>query len=330
MYDILKSKSFLNFGTLLNGNFSVALYLIVCSVFLLSYISIPPVFFKPFSEFTAQILAITLTMLGNGVDVTGNYVSMSSGFSCLIVEGCTPISGILIYSAFVLTHPSTVKEKFYGFLIGIPSLTLANLLRLVVTFLISSVNSNFFQVVHLYFGQLMMTTSVIALCIYWGGQKKMALSSKPLFFYVLRIFLTFSLLFFPWLYIYDFYVCFINNVTSLIFRIFNYTVGMALRENEILASPFRIIFFASLIFSSQRLAKRDQLKYFLIGFFALAFIHILMNSCIIGNFLKPHILWAASYKLAATAYAILPIFMWMAFVYKKKLFWGACSKDYKS
>jgi exosortase/archaeosortase family protein len=90
--------------------------------------------FKP--QYLAGIQLITSKaaawLIGlSGIEVTLKQIHIHfAGTHWEIVPECTALSAIYVYVSFIVAYPSTIKAKVLALVAGIPTIFLANLLRL--------------------------------------------------------------------------------------------------------------------------------------------------------------------------------------------------------
>jgi exosortase/archaeosortase family protein len=124
---------------------------------------------RPFHEFmviTARITGFMLNLIGQGVAVKDILV-ISSQFSFQIVDLCTAIMPMMIFTAAVLAYPSRLKEKALGLIIGLAGIFLINQIRLVSLFFIGAYLPGLFETAHLLVWQSLMILLAIGLWMIW-------------------------------------------------------------------------------------------------------------------------------------------------------------------
>jgi len=120
------------------------------------------------SEMTAILGSLTLDVFSDEVRRTGKMISYG-GFAVEIIEECTGLYEILIYTAAVLAFPTTLVKKGIGILLGAPILYATNVLRIIFLVWIGRYHLTVFDFMHLYFWQatlILMITSVWLLWIF--------------------------------------------------------------------------------------------------------------------------------------------------------------------
>jgi exosortase/archaeosortase family protein len=122
--------------------------------------------FHGFMAFTAQITGYMLNITGRGVNVEDTVVS-SSQFAFQIVDLCTAVMPMMIFTAAVLSYPSRLKEKLLGLIIGLAGIFLINQIRLVSLFYIGIYLPDIFEAAHLLVWQSLMILLAIGLWLLW-------------------------------------------------------------------------------------------------------------------------------------------------------------------
>lgn len=285
-------------------------FIMLCSGLMVGYISIPEAYFKPLNELTAQLLGLAMKSLGIDTNVINNRV-VTTEFSVRIIPECTPILCLLIYTAFIVSHQATIKSKIQWLFLGACTLVAVNLLRLIITLQVSRHNPDLFPIVHIYFSELMMSGCVITMCLGWMQYRGQILSKNSPALFILRLGLMLSLFFLPWLYLQRAYMQIVVEIVVFGFRMLGYKAGMNLRPGELVIAGFSIIFFSSLILATRSLKSKDRIYSLLIGIFTLSLTHIIINTCLLGNFLMPQPMWVIVLKAASITCYVLPILMWM-------------------
>jgi archaeosortase B (VPXXXP-CTERM-specific) len=95
-------------------------------------------------------------------------VVVFQGFAVKIIEECTGIYEVLIFTAAVMAFPTSWSKRAIGLGMGIPLLYLFNVVRIAVLILVGKYAPGWFDFMHLYFWQgtlILMITSVWLLWI---------------------------------------------------------------------------------------------------------------------------------------------------------------------
>lgn len=123
--------------------------------------------FHGFMAFTAQITGFMLNITGRGVEVRDTVVS-SSQFAFQIVDLCTAVMPMMIFTAAVISFPSRLKEKLLGLIIGLAGIFVINQVRLVSLFYIGAYAPGIFETAHLLVWQSLMILLAIGLWLIWA------------------------------------------------------------------------------------------------------------------------------------------------------------------
>jgi archaeosortase B (VPXXXP-CTERM-specific) len=144
-----------------------ALFFVLVGIFIYLYsILITSAPFHGFMAFTAGVTGFMLNLTGRGVTVDGLIVS-SSQFAFQIVDLCTAVMPMMIFTAAVLAYPSRLKEKIFGLIIGLAGIFLVNQVRLVSLYYIGIYLPDFFETAHLLVWQSLMILLAIGLWLLW-------------------------------------------------------------------------------------------------------------------------------------------------------------------
>jgi archaeosortase B (VPXXXP-CTERM-specific) len=117
---------------------------------------------------TALIEYLLFLPFTDDVSARGTMVVLM-GFSVKIIEECTGVYEVIIFSAAVLAFPTTWAKRGIGFAFGIPTIYAFNAIRIAVLILVGKFYPASFEFMHLYFWQatlIVMITSVWALWIF--------------------------------------------------------------------------------------------------------------------------------------------------------------------
>jgi exosortase/archaeosortase family protein len=188
-------------------------FAMLCTLFLLASVWLEPLLL-PLNRIVALLSEHLLTLYGYTPVVRGDLMTLS-GFTVRIVLECTALHPILVYAAFVLAQPASLRLTLVALTVGSGVLILLNIMRIAVVTVVGAKWPLFFEISHVYLGQVAMLLLVLAAALVWqrissGGQ-------NPLPF-ILRSMLWASLLFLPWVVLNKFY--YMHAVDTLVSWIF--------------------------------------------------------------------------------------------------------------
>ncbi len=119
-----------------------------------------------FMSATAWIVGQTLGLTSSDVSISGTLVAFGA-FPVRIVEECTGIYEMLIFSAAVMAFPASLKKKAIGLLTGIPAMYLFNILRILMLIVVGRYFHSAFEFMHLYFWQVTMIVMITSVWMAW-------------------------------------------------------------------------------------------------------------------------------------------------------------------
>jgi len=115
---------------------------------------------------TATVTGWVVSIFSDAVTYHGQMCSFQ-GFNVKIIDECTGLFEMVIYSAAVLAFPTTWKNKGIGLLMGIPGIYLFNLIRIIVLLVVGAYSYRTFEFMHLYFWQVTLIIIIASIWIGW-------------------------------------------------------------------------------------------------------------------------------------------------------------------
>lgn len=89
------------------------------------------------------------------------------GFAVSIIDECTGIYEMLIFSAAVLAFPTSWKKKAVGLLLGNPAIYVFNVVRIAMLIVVGRYWPGAFDFMHLYFWQATMIAMIVSVWLLW-------------------------------------------------------------------------------------------------------------------------------------------------------------------
>lgn len=120
------------------------------------------------TAWTAAVDYGVLALFSDEAKLNGNLVHFGS-FTVRIIEECTGVFEVIIFTSAVLAFPTTWQKRAIGLGFGIPLLYVFNVLRILVLLLVGRFQPDVFEFMHVYFWQatlILMITSVWLLWIF--------------------------------------------------------------------------------------------------------------------------------------------------------------------
>ncbi len=118
------------------------------------------------AAWTAVWTSKGLNLIGTSTSVDGT-VMWSDTFAVNIVAECTSVGPLVLYVGAVAAYPASMLSKGLGVLLGLVSLTLVNLVRIMSLFLIGSAYPQYLDVAHLLVWQTAIVLFAIVLWLLW-------------------------------------------------------------------------------------------------------------------------------------------------------------------
>jgi exosortase H (IPTLxxWG-CTERM-specific) len=275
--------------------FCLALYAIINAL--------PPSFTQPISEHVAATLGLVLNAFGIPASTVNDTVS-EGGLAFKIIPECTPLFTTGLFLSFVIFHPATVREKATGLAMGIPALYLGNLVRLVLTFIVSQYDRGLFDVFHVYLGQIFTMFLVLVACILWlkwidREESKQGMPMKAAGF-LARFVLISGGVFLIWMKIHHGYIRFLDWFMVLGFALFDKRVGLA-QETLVYYETFSIVIFTSVVIAVRSVPWKMKSQWLAAGLGLLFVIHLFHR---IDNVLLAYFNFTAARTMDMTLLAV--------------------------
>ena len=103
--------------------------------------------FNSYINFSASCAGYILNIFDGKSEVIGNIIKYKQ-FDTQLSFGCEGTEPLVIFLAGVLAFPAGIKDKLWGILIGIITLYLLNIIRIVLLILIGSSSPDLFETFH--------------------------------------------------------------------------------------------------------------------------------------------------------------------------------------
>ena len=118
------------------------------------------------NNLTAGALSLLLNIFGINSTHDSTAV-MASGFSVNIIDECTGIYEILVYTACVLAYPTSTNKKLAGIAMGTPLLLTINMVRLLFLVFIGIWHADLFDFFHYIIWQITLIVFVALVLLLW-------------------------------------------------------------------------------------------------------------------------------------------------------------------
>ncbi|HBA73216.1 MAG: hypothetical protein A2X82_07475 [Geobacteraceae bacterium GWC2_55_20] len=257
-------------------------FALFCTLFMLTALWLEP-HLAPLCRATAGQVGALLSLFGYSPQVRGDLVILQ-GFTARIVTECTPLYACLLYGAFVLAQPASLRRTLAGLLVGGMVISAMNLMRIAfVTAAGPFVSGFMFDVLHVYLGQVAMLILVVAAALAWMRWNSAGPSPFP---FLLRAGLTATALFVPWVVVNRSYVALLDSLVAVFFS-FLYPGYQLLtpRPFAIYNHTFAVPLFIALVLAGHTAWTWRRLAAVVVGVVLIAGCHTL--------FRISHVVWTA-------------------------------------
>ena len=120
----------------------------------------------PFQKFMVKIVSGLVNASGLQVMQNGVYLSLNNG-QWIMTPECTALSAMIVFVAFVIVYPSSIKSKSIAVLTGIPFLSLANTLRLFTLAWATELFAKYAHLAHDYVWQVAFLILIAVMWLVW-------------------------------------------------------------------------------------------------------------------------------------------------------------------
>lgn len=122
----------------------------------------------PFTGLIAEVTATLLQLWDTQVASQGKIIwDTASGFAISIEAGCNGVEAAVVLSAAILAFPAAWQDKALGLLIGLLSVQVLNLVRVITLFYLGQWNQAAFEWAHLYVWQALIMLDVLIVFLLW-------------------------------------------------------------------------------------------------------------------------------------------------------------------
>lgn len=292
-------------------------FLLFCGISytLVNYLP-PTAFIGPMNTYTASLTGILLSALGVDAAVRGVNIT-TAGFSVKIITECSAIFVIILFSGFVLAYPSDLRHKALGLALGIPSLFVFNLTRLAFIVIVGMHSRFWFEIAHVYIGQIVMILMVLIVCMIWLREtaESPPKDSMPLF--AARFAAASCALFILWLFLDEAFVRVNLLAIGWVLSLFGMaaTVPVELKRYPDTFNTFHFVAFSALMLASRHTGWRRKARQIGIGLGVLVAAYFIFG-LIKVLYLEFHFRYAFGPLVALIILNqwILPFGLWLFFV----------------
>ena len=122
----------------------------------------------PWTDLVARVAGLLMRAFDPTIVTTGNVIgSSSSPFAVAIEAGCNGVEASLVLVAAMLAFPATWRHRLTGIALGIATVQLLNIARVVTLFYLGRWNAEAFEWAHLYVWQALIMLDVLIVWVVW-------------------------------------------------------------------------------------------------------------------------------------------------------------------
>ena len=125
-------------------------------------------FVTPWTDAVARISGTLMRTFDASITTTGNVIaSTASAFAVAIEAGCNGVEATLVLVTAMLAFPATWRHRAAGIAVGVATVQLLNILRVVTLFYLGQWNPAVFEWAHLYVWQALIMLDVLIVWVVW-------------------------------------------------------------------------------------------------------------------------------------------------------------------
>jgi exosortase H (IPTLxxWG-CTERM-specific) len=288
----------------------------VCLLSFLMTVWLPDSVFAPLNDATAYLAGICLTLFGEHPETAGGMISLN-GFRVEIITECTSLYSVFLFTAFLLSVPSSLKARMAGVAVGAAFLSIVNILRITAVTAVGASRPVLFEIFHVYLGQVVMVIMVIASCLAWLHFIQPLRPKSNTVTFLIRFVVCSTLLFLVWFVFNMAYVKFADDyVVRWLFSLRNVKLYIPY-EHMIYYQTFNVVTFVGLVMAGGSRVLRRKILLVLSGIAIIIGMHVIFRIC---NVLTTAFDMDSAGKISGSFYIfgqyIVPVLLWLVIVLK--------------
>ena len=122
----------------------------------------------PWTDTVARISGALMRTFDASITTSGNVIGSSdSPFAVAIEAGCNGVEATLVLVAAMLAFPAPWRHRVAGIAIGVATVQVLNVIRVVTLFYLGQWNEHVFEWAHLYVWQALIMLDVLIVWVIW-------------------------------------------------------------------------------------------------------------------------------------------------------------------
>ena len=122
----------------------------------------------PWTDTVARVSGVLMRTFDASITTSGNVIGSSdSPFAVAIEAGCNGVEATLVLVAAMLAFPAPWRHRVAGIAIGVATVQVLNVIRVVTLFYLGQWNEHVFEWAHLYVWQALIMLDVLIVWVIW-------------------------------------------------------------------------------------------------------------------------------------------------------------------
>jgi exosortase H (IPTLxxWG-CTERM-specific) len=125
-------------------------------------------FVLPFTSSIARLCGLLMRLLDDQVYTQGKMIfNAKTGFGVSIEAGCNGVEAGIVLIAAIMAFPAAWMHKIMGMIVGLTTVQLLNMVRIITLFYIGQWDKTAFEWAHLYIWQALIMLDVLVVMLLW-------------------------------------------------------------------------------------------------------------------------------------------------------------------
>ena len=122
----------------------------------------------PWTDTVARVSGVLMRTFDASITTSGNVIgSSATPFAVGIEAGCNGVEATLVLVAAMLAFPAPWRHRVAGLAIGVATVQVLNVIRVVTLFYLGQWNEHVFEWAHLYVWQALIMLDVLIVWVIW-------------------------------------------------------------------------------------------------------------------------------------------------------------------
>jgi exosortase H (IPTLxxWG-CTERM-specific) len=261
----------------MNATYFAAKFVVSCLALYALATRLPEAVFEPLNRHTAAMAARLLDLFDMHPLLQGITLRQDE-FAVRVVSECSVLYMGILFFSFVVSAPAGLRRKTAGLALGIPVLHAVNIVRIALVFALGVADRRLFDLVHVYFGQVLMVLCVVAACLVWLRAPESGASPGGTGAFLVRFVACSAIPFLLWLPLNREYVRLTDYAVRWLFSLWNCRLEGSL-HHAVYYQTFNLVTFTGIVLAGRHFMKRRQLRVVASGLAVIVGLHIAFRIC---------------------------------------------------